>query len=250
MGQGGPKNHAAAPLRILIVGLGLFVLPVGAVLADFHGSVSIVLDGDTFAICEAPVPPAPVAPEANAVDPVVPPGVKAVAEPPRGCTTIRICGIDAPEKRYEASSLASKIALESFVKDKIILCVQVGDGTVCDGRSKATNQGRAVAQCFIEGSGADLGDLLVKGGYACDWVKFSGGHYSRDGVGKQCPEVNLVCAMTRRSSRACAAPIDHERFNGDQHLRLRRHFHRLCLTHILRAPLEQASASLSGSGLF
>jgi endonuclease YncB( thermonuclease family) len=88
----------------------------------------------------------------------------------------------------EESSLASKIALEGFVKDKTIRCVQVGDGTVCDHRSKATSEGRTVAQCFIDGSHADLGDLMVRGGYACDWVKFSGGYYSRDGAGKQCPK--------------------------------------------------------------
>ena len=54
---------------------------------------------------------------------------------------------------------------------------RVGEGSVCDGKSKPTSHDRTVAQCFI--GKTDIADILVARGYACDWVKFSGGHYSK-----------------------------------------------------------------------
>lgn len=89
---------------------------------------------------------------------------------------IRICGIDAPESGQPGSNEAwSK--LSAIVHGKTVSCVQVNSapGTVCDGRSKATNRDRIVAQCFVEGQ--DIAAQLVKAGVACDWAKFSGGHY-------------------------------------------------------------------------
>lgn len=122
--------------------------------AEISGSVDKVVDGDTFWLCEETV-----------------------------CHKIRLCGIDAPE-RGEAGYRRAGEALASMVKDKTVRCIQVGGGTPCDGRSKPTNRGRIVAQCFA--SQSDIAGELVRGGFACDWVKFSGGHYSQAGTGATC----------------------------------------------------------------
>ena len=91
---------------------------------------------------------------------------------------VRICGIDAPESG-EPGSKEAWSKLSNLVHQKTVNCVQVnsGPGTVCDGRSKPTNRDRIVAQCFVEGK--DIAAELVKSGVACDWPKFSGGHYGR-----------------------------------------------------------------------
>jgi hypothetical protein len=80
------------------------------------------------------------------------------------------------------------------VKGKAVRCVQVGDGTPCDGRSKATNRDRIVAQCFVDG--ADVAASLVGQGVACDWVKFSGGAYSQNGAGNPC-KINVQTGAAR-----------------------------------------------------
>jgi endonuclease YncB( thermonuclease family) len=120
------------------------------------GTVGYIEDGDTFSICEAD-----------------------------RCTKIRLCGIDAPERAH-AGYQEAKTELDRLTRGKIVQCIWVGRGTPCDGRSKPTNRKRVVAQCFVEGS--DLAAELANNGFACDWTKFSGGYYSRDGLGRPCPE--------------------------------------------------------------
>lgn len=97
---------------------------------------------------------------------------------------VRICGIDAPESG-EPGSKEAWAKLSALVHGKTVSCVQVNraPGTVCDGRSKATNRDRIVAQCFV--AGQDIAVELVKSGVACDWPKFSGGHYQR-AAGARC----------------------------------------------------------------
>ena len=53
-----------------------------------------------------------------------------------------------------------------------------------DGRSRPTNYDRVLAQCFADGQ--DIGEPLVDVGYACDWLRFSGGHYSAGVISKPC----------------------------------------------------------------
>jgi hypothetical protein len=48
------------------------------------------------------------------------------------------------------------------------------------------NRDPVVAQCFADG--VDVAGKLIKRGLACDWVRFSGGHYSRNGKGRACPK--------------------------------------------------------------
>jgi endonuclease YncB( thermonuclease family) len=102
-----------------------------------------VIDGDTFDLC------------ANG-----------------SCKAIRLCGVNAEEHDSRATQ-----ALANVLRDQEIRCVQVGGGTVCDGRSRPTNRGRIVAQCFV--GATDIVDPLIRAGVVCDWSKFSGGHYSR-----------------------------------------------------------------------
>jgi endonuclease YncB( thermonuclease family) len=97
---------------------------------------------------------------------------------------IRLCGIDAPEPTCPGYEQATK-QLRALVEGKQIRCIQVGGGTPCDGRSKPENRDRIVAQCFVEN--ADIAGSLVERGLACDWERFSGGHYSRSGKGRACP---------------------------------------------------------------
>jgi endonuclease YncB( thermonuclease family) len=130
----------------------LLFLTVQASAAEFSLTVTNVIDGDTFDLSDG--------------------------------TRIRVCGIDAPE-HDEAGFIEARAALEAIVGGKTVRCVQVDDGTVCDGRSKPTNNRRVVAQCYVDGN--DIALPLVRNGFACDWVKFSGGHYSEPGSGKECP---------------------------------------------------------------
>ena len=135
--------------------------------ADLSGQVTAVIDGDDIVICA--------------------PGDR--------CTDIRLCGMDAPERACPGFANA-RSALLQLVEGKTVRCIQVGAGTVCDGRSKPTNRNRVVAQCFVDG--LDIAANLVERGFACDWTKFSGGHYSLNGKGRACP---------RNHRRTCAAAL-------------------------------------------
>lgn len=119
--------------------------------AEYVGMVSKIYDGDTFGLCDD-----------------------------THCVRIRICGIDAPEVGASGADAATN-ALTKLVSNGRVRCKQVGEGTVCDGRSRPTNRNRIVAQCFV--NDADIAASLVAGGFACDWVKFSGGAYG----GIPCP---------------------------------------------------------------
>jgi micrococcal nuclease len=100
-------------------------------------------------------------------------------------TRIRLCGIDAPERECPGYGEATT-ALRALVEGKQVRCVQVGGGTPCDGLSRPTNRDRIVAQCFVENT--DIARAQVERGVACDWARFSGGYYSRDGKGRACPK--------------------------------------------------------------
>jgi endonuclease YncB( thermonuclease family) len=88
----------------------------------------------------------------------------------------RLCGIDAPEKRRPGGKEATT-ALKEVALKKTLRCVQVGSGTPCDGRSKPTNRGRIVAQCFL--GTTDIAAWMVCHGHARDWPKFSNGYYAQ-----------------------------------------------------------------------
>jgi endonuclease YncB( thermonuclease family) len=141
-----------AELFVAVIAISLVAATAYA--AEFTGSVDKIADGDTFWVCDE-----------------------------SACHKIRLCGADAPEQG-EPGYQRSVEGLTQLVKGKIVRCIQVGNGTPCDGRSKPTNYDRIVAQCFVDGD--DIAVPLVEKGFACDWVKFSGGAYSQQGKGDRC----------------------------------------------------------------
>jgi endonuclease YncB( thermonuclease family) len=89
---------------------------------------------------------------------------------------VRVCGIDAPERGQPGYGQAAGV-LSNMVEGKLVHCLQVGEGTACDGRSKPNSRDRIVAQCFLDK--LDIAEEMVKSGTACDWPRFSGGHTTR-----------------------------------------------------------------------
>jgi endonuclease YncB( thermonuclease family) len=113
--------------------------------ADYPGKVTAVVDGDTFTM-----------------------------EAESGKVRVRICGIDAPERGQPGYGQAAGV-LSNMIEGKTVHCLQVGESTLCDGRSKPKNRDRVVAQCFFDK--LDIAEEMAKSGTACGWPKFSGGHY-------------------------------------------------------------------------
>lgn len=132
-------------ILLLIAGLSPVIAPDTVGAADITGTVNKVIDGDTFDMRTA-----------------------------AGTVRIRFCGVDTPERGLPGFNEA-RVALERMIDRKVVRCVPVGQGTPCDGRSKPTNRERIVAQCFL--GRADVAAEMVRAGHACDWTKFSGGHY-------------------------------------------------------------------------
>ena len=93
-------------MRLLVLPI-LIVLCSQAVAADYLGKVLAVSDGDTFTM-----------------------------ESGSGKVRVRICGIDAPERRQPCHGQAAGV-LSNMIEGKTLHCLQVGEGTVCDaGRSR------------------------------------------------------------------------------------------------------------------
>jgi endonuclease YncB( thermonuclease family) len=90
---------------------------------------------------------------------------------------VRLCGIDSPERGSPGYGHAAG-ALASMIEGKQVHCLQVGEGTPCDGRSKPVNNRRIVAQCLI--ADKDIAAEMVKLKQACDWPRFSNGYYKMD----------------------------------------------------------------------
>jgi endonuclease YncB( thermonuclease family) len=139
--------------------IGLFLLlafPSFAFAKDIAGVASRIVDGDTLYVCDETV-----------------------------CEKIRLCGIDAPERK-DAMGIQATSALKHIAGDKTLRCVRVGEGSVCDGRSRPMSRDRIVAQCFVGKD--DVAGLMVGRGYACDWRKFSGGYYRKFELSNACSQ--------------------------------------------------------------
>ena len=132
------------PIKLWGAAVALMLLSP-AVAADYLGKVTAVADGDTFTM-----------------------------ESETGKVRVRICGIDAPERGQPGYGQAAGV-LSNMIEGKTVHCLQVGEGTVCDGKSKPKSRDRIVAQCFLDK--LDIAEEMAKSGTACDWPKFSGGHY-------------------------------------------------------------------------
>lgn len=122
--------------------------------SDIVGKATHIVDGDTFDV-----------------------------QSEAGVVRIRVCGVDSPERGSKGYSDATE-ELRALIAGRAVKCVRVGEGSVCDGRSKPTNRNRVVAQCFVDGS--DVAAELIAAGATCDWPKFSGGHYQNIGINGVC----------------------------------------------------------------
>lgn len=128
----------------------LLLLPTVA-MADITGTVSKVIDGDTFELCGS-----------------------------EGCQKIRLCGIDAPEEG-DLGYQTAKDALKALVYGVEVACSRATDvKPICNSRNKSRD--RLVAACGIDGS--DIGAQLMLQGVACRWEKYAGPLY--DVVGEPC----------------------------------------------------------------
>jgi endonuclease YncB( thermonuclease family) len=89
-------------------------------------------------------------------------------------TRIRLWGIDAPESsqlcrgddslQYRCGAKAAN-DLDAFIARQVVDCVPVS----------LDQYGRTVASCSV--GGVDLGDWLVRNGFALDWPQYSKGKY-------------------------------------------------------------------------
>jgi micrococcal nuclease len=124
--------------------------------ADIIGRAEKLYDGDTLEVCYE-----------------------------TGCTVVRLCGIDAPNPSRPGFE-TSLAGLEKIVGGRSVRCRPVEEGTICDGRAARTSGKRVIAQCFLNGTNIDIANEMVAAGHACDWVRYSGGHYSENNTGEQC----------------------------------------------------------------
>jgi endonuclease YncB( thermonuclease family) len=142
-------------IRVLLALAVLLAFSATAEADQMLGFPDKVTSGDTFALCVG-----------------------------RACKMTRLCGIQAP-KKGEPDFEKSRVALISALGNNLITCIQVGDGTPCDGKTESMQGATIVAQCRVNGK--DVAQTMVDQGLACDMVKVSGGAYSKDGKGKACP---------------------------------------------------------------
>ena len=90
---------------------------------------------------------------------------------------VRLCGIDAPE-RNETGGDESTSFLTDKITGKLVICRLVGDGTPCDGHSRAKSYNRMIAQCFHAGD--DIAETMVENEHATDSFRYSGGYYDEE----------------------------------------------------------------------
>ncbi|HEY7747137.1 MAG TPA: hypothetical protein VH933_00470 [Aestuariivirgaceae bacterium] len=134
----------------------MMILPSNSFAADIVGRAERLMDGDTLEICDE-----------------------------AGCVSVRLCGIDAPEPN-EPGFKDSLAELEKIAGGKSVRCRPVEEGTICDGRAARVSGNRIIAQCFLNGTNVDIATEMVASGFACDWVRYSGGYYSENNTGVQC----------------------------------------------------------------
>jgi hypothetical protein len=148
-------NNKPIPLLLFCALFSLVPAGGGSHAAELVGRVRDVIDGSSFYLCNTD-----------------------------GCTNVRICGIDAPHQG-QSGWARSLMGLHTLLDNQSLRCVPLGEGTVCDGRTRNQNPKAIIAQCFL-GQDVDIAALLVKRAFACDWVRFSGGHYSATDPGAAC----------------------------------------------------------------
>ena len=102
----------------------------------------------------------------------------------QGCKTVALCGIEVPPDGFPGWD-RSLMGLHTLIVNQTVRCVPLGEGTICDGRATRRSSAGILGQCFL-GEDVDIAALLVKRAFACDRVRFSGGHYSANDPGAIC----------------------------------------------------------------
>ena len=95
---------------------------------------------------------------------------------------IRFSGIDAPESNYrgkEQTCLINETIIHCGKLSKEFLIKKIGTNKVTCKREKELDQyKRILAECFVNGE--SLSKVLVRNGYAFDFVRYSKKKYSED----------------------------------------------------------------------
>ena len=95
---------------------------------------------------------------------------------------IRFSGIDAPESNYrgkEQTCLINETIIHCGKLSKEFLIKKIGTNKVTCKREKEPDRyNRILAECFVNGE--SLSKILVKNGYAFDFVRYSKKKYSED----------------------------------------------------------------------
>ena len=95
---------------------------------------------------------------------------------------IRFSGIDAPESNYrgkEQTCLINETIIHCGKLSKEFLIKKIGTNKVTCKREKEPDQyNRILAECFVNGE--SLSKVLVRNGYAFDFVRYSNKKYSED----------------------------------------------------------------------
>ena len=95
---------------------------------------------------------------------------------------IRFSGIDAPESNYrgkEQTCLINETIIHCGKLSKEFLIKKIGTNKVTCKREKELDQyKRILAECFVNGE--SLSKVLVRNGYAFDFVRYSNKKYSED----------------------------------------------------------------------
>lgn len=82
-------------------------------------------------------------------------------------TRIRLWGLDAPEKDEPGGNRATRM-LREIAHGERVSCREVD----------TDRYGRIVGQCFLAG-GRDIAALMIESGAASEYLRYSGGYYSR-----------------------------------------------------------------------
>ena len=95
---------------------------------------------------------------------------------------IRFSGIDAPESNYkgkEQTCLVNETIIKCGRLSKEFLIKKIGTNKVtCKREEKPDQYNRILAECFVNGE--SLSKILVKNGYAFDYVRYSKKKYAQD----------------------------------------------------------------------
>ncbi len=87
-------------------------------------------------------------------------------------TRIRLWGLDAPERGRKGGHRATRM-LREIAHGRHLTCREVG----------VDRYDRVVGQCFLP-DGGDVTALMIESGAAQEYVRYSGGHYSKPAMAR------------------------------------------------------------------